>query len=154
MTDAKGRCRCVVSACLAGESCRYDGASNLRPEIAGLVAAGLAVTVCPEVLGGLPTPRIPSEIRCGSVINAEGDDVTHAFVQGAEEALRIARKYGCTTAILKARSPSCGCGYVYDGSFTRTLAQGDGIFAAMLRAEGLDLLTEEDITPATLQALK
>ncbi|MCQ2444138.1 MAG: DUF523 domain-containing protein [Mailhella sp.] len=153
MNDRRGRCRCVVSACLAGEECRYDGRSNLRPEIAGLVADGIAVPVCPEVLGGLPTPRIPSEIRGAGVFTSGGHDVTEAFTAGAREALRRARAAGCDTAILKARSPSCGCGRIYDGTFSRVLIPGDGIFAAMLRAEGFRLLTEEDITPDVLRGL-
>ena len=133
----------MVSACLAGTPCRYDGRSNLRPEIAALVERGEAVPVCPEVLGGLPTPRTPSEQRDGRVISATGRDVTDAFVSGAEAALYIAEEYGCCAAVLKARSPSCGCGRIYDGTFSHTLVDGDGLFAALLRKKGFQLFTEE-----------
>ena len=133
----------MVSACLAGTPCRYDGRSNLCPEIAALVERGEAVPVCPEVLGGLPTPRTPSEQRDGRVVSATGRDVTDAFVSGAEAALYIAEKYGCCAAVLKARSPSCGCGRIYDGTFSHTLVDGDGLFAALLRKKGFQLFTEE-----------
>ncbi len=133
----------MVSACLAGTPCRYDGRSNLRPEIAALVESGEAVPVCPEVLGGLPTPRTPSERRGERVVSAEGDDVTGEFSAGAEAALYIAEECGCSAAVLKARSPSCGCGRIYDGTFTHTLVDGDGLFAALLRKKGFQLFTEE-----------
>ena len=133
----------MVSACLAGIACRYDGRSNLRPEIAELVRRGEAVPVCPEVLGGLPTPRTPSEQKDGRVVFATGEDVTQEFTAGAEAALYIAEEYGCCAAVLKARSPSCGCGRIYDGSFTHTLVDGDGLFAALLRKKGFQLFTEE-----------
>lgn len=133
----------MVSACLAGTPCRYDGRSNLRPEIAALVERGEAVPVCPEVLGGLPTPRTPSERKGESVVSATGDDVTGAFAAGAEAALYIAEECGCSAAVLKARSPSCGCGRIYDGTFTHTLIDGDGLFAALLRKKGFQLFTEE-----------
>lgn len=133
----------MVSACLAGTPCRYDGRSNLRPEIAALVENGEAVPVCPEVLGGLPTPRTPSERQGDRVMSAEGDDVTGAFSAGAEAALYIAEECGCSAAVLKARSPSCGCGRIYDGTFTHTLIDGDGLFAALLRKKGFQLFTEE-----------
>ena len=143
MTDLSRPCRYVVSACLAGLPCRYDGRTNLKPEVAELVASGLAVPVCPEELGGLPTPRTPSELREGRVVAADGRDVTAEFSAGAEAALYIAEEYGCCAAILKARSPSCGCGRIYDGTFTRTLIEGDGLFAALLRKKGFELFTEE-----------
>ena len=98
----------VVSACLAGEPCRYDGGCSPCPAVQRLIRAGQALPVCPETLGGLPTPRVPSEIRDGSVVAKDGTDVTDAFTRGAEEALRLAQENGCTAAILKARSPSCG----------------------------------------------
>ena len=133
----------MVSACLSGIPCRYDGRSNLRPEIAELVKRGEAVPVCPEVLGGLPTPRTPSERKGDRVVAATGEDVTQAFASGAEAALYIAEEYGCSAAVLKARSPSCGCGRIYDGTFSRTLVDGDGLFAALLRKKGFQLFTEE-----------
>ena len=136
----------VVSACLAGERCRYDGAMKPVQAVVDLVARGEAVPVCPEVLGGLPTPRVPSE-RCGKyVVNAEGTDVTDAFVRGAKVAFAICQERGCDAAVLKAKSPSCGCGLIYDGSFSRTLTEGNGVFAELLLAAGIPVRTEEDLS--------
>ena len=143
MTDLPRPCRFVVSACLAGLHCRYDGRTNLKPEVAELVASGLAVPVCPEELGGLPTPRDPSERRGDSVVSNAGRDVTSEFSSGAEAALYIAEEYGCSAAILKARSPSCGCGRIYDGTFSRTLIDGNGLFAELLLKKGFEVFTEE-----------
>lgn len=135
----------LVSACLAGERCRYDGATKPVAAVADMVARGEAVTVCPEVLGGLPTPRVPSE-RCGDrVVNAEGVDVTDAFVRGAERALAICQEHGCEVAVLKSKSPSCGCGLIYDGSFSRMLTEGNGVFAEMLLAAGIPVRTEDEL---------
>ena len=145
MNDLARPCRFVVSACLAGLPCRYDGRTNLKPEVAELAASGLAVPVCPEELGGLPTPRTPSERRGDSVVMADGTDVTAEFRSGAEAALYIAEEYGCSAAILKARSPSCGRGRIYDGSFTGTLTDGDGITAAALIKAGIRVYTEEEV---------
>ena len=133
----------MVSACLAGLHCRYDGRSNHKPEVAELVASGLAVPVCPEELGGLPTPRDPSERIGDRVMSCEGRDVTAEFAAGAEAALYIAEEYGCSAAILKARSPSCGCGRIYDGTFSRTLVPGNGLFADLLLKKGFEVFTEE-----------
>lgn len=133
----------VVSACLAGEPCRYNGDSFPCAAVQELVNAGRALPVCPEVFGGLPVPRMPSEIREGRVIGKDGADQTDAFTRGAEAALRLAREHGCTGAILKARSPSCGSGEIYDGSFTGTRVPGDGVFARMAREAGLEVWSEE-----------
>lgn len=141
----------AVSACLAGERCRYDGATKPVAELVALVEQGEAVAVCPEVLGGLPTPRVPSERQGDCVVSAEGVDVTDAFRRGAERALARCLERGCTSAILKARSPSCGHGEIYDGSFTGTLVPGDGVFAELLLAEGFEVHTEEEL-PAALGA--
>lgn len=135
----------LVSACLAGERCRYDGGSNPVDAVVEMARRGEVVAVCPEVLGGLPTPRVPSELRDGRVVNAEGADVTDAFVRGAARAREIAREHGCRTAILKSRSPSCGCGAVYDGSFQGRLREGNGVFADLLMADGMSVMTEEDL---------
>ena len=134
----------LVSRCLAGFNCRYDGGNNLVPEIRQLLEDGLAVTACPEQLGGLPTPRIPSE-RVGSrVVNREGTDVTAEFKAGAEAALRIARENSCRTAILKSRSPSCGKGCIYNGQFTGELVPGNGVTTDLLLHHGIEVLTEEE----------
>ena len=135
----------IVSGCLAGEPCRYDGRDNLVPELRALVERGEAVAVCPEVLGGLPTPRTPSEIQPdGRVLTRQGEDVTEAFVRGAERAAAICRAHGCTGAVLKARSPSCGRGTIYDGSFTGARVAGNGIFAQLLLDAGIPVRTEEE----------
>ena len=136
----------VVSACLAGEPCRYDGGCSPCPAVQRLIRAGQALPVCPETLGGLPTPRGPSEIRGGRVVAKDGTDVTDAFTRGAEEALRLAQENGCTAAILKARSPSCGSGEIYDGTFTGTRVPGEGVFARMAREAGLEIWNEETFT--------
>jgi len=135
----------LVSACLAGEACRYDGRAALHPEVLRLLAAGRAVAVCPEVLGGLSVPREPVELRAGRAVRSTGADVTGAFQQGAQRALELAQAHGCRRAILKARSPSCGSGRVYDGSFSGTLVPGDGVLAALLKANGFEVLTEEEL---------
>lgn len=129
----------IVSACLAGYRCRYDGKICPDEAIVDLVGRGEAIPVCPEMMGGLPCPRIPSERTADGtrVVTREGGDVTDAFVLGAEETLRLARLYGCEKAILKARSPSCGCGQVYDGTFSGTLIAGDGVTAQLLRENGV-----------------
>lgn len=138
----------LVSACLAGERCRYDGRDNLVPEIAALVEADLALAFCPEVAGGLATPRPPCEIVVAKgqtkVYNNQKCDCTAAFHRGADLALALAVENNVTTAILKARSPSCGVGSVYDGSFTGTLRPGHGLTAQALLNAGLTVYTEEE----------
>ena len=129
----------LVSACLMGTCCRYDGRTNGCDGVLSLMEREdvCLIPVCPEQLGGLPTPRIPSERRGETVVSKDGADVTAQFIRGAEEALRIARLYGCTIAILKERSPSCGTGTIYDGTFTGTLTEGDGVTAQLLRQNGI-----------------
>lgn len=144
----------LVSACLAGRACRYDGAANRDDEVVRLVAEGRAVLVCPEEDGGLGTPRPPAEIVGGDghdvldgrarVLTRSGQDVTEQYVRGAHVALERARLHGARTAILKARSPSCGRSQIYDGSFSRTLVVGDGVTAALLQRGGIEVLTEEE----------
>lgn len=134
----------IVSACLADVHCRYDGASKPCEAVIRLVAEGKAIPVCPEQLGGLPTPRVSAEIAGKRVIRKDGMDVTEAFQNGAREALKIARMAGAKTAILKARSPSCGSGKIYDGSFTGRLVDGDGVFARACKQAGIEVRTEEE----------
>lgn len=135
----------IVSKCLTGAPCRYDGGDNLVGALRDLAARGEAVAVCPEVLGGLPTPRTPSELQPdGRVLAKTGEDVTEAFVRGAKRAMALCLAHGCTGAVLKARSPSCGCGIVYDGSFTGTRVPGNGVFAQRLLDVGIPVLTEEE----------
>jgi uncharacterized protein YbbK (DUF523 family) len=135
----------LISACLAGYPCRWDGQAKENARIVELVRQGRAIPVCPEQLGGLGTPRKPSEIREGRVFSSDGQDVTAQFEGGARAVLAIARKYGCAEAILKANSPSCGCGRVYDGSFSGALVDGDGIAARLLKEAGIKVSTEDDI---------
>jgi len=143
----------IVSACLAGVNCKYNGGNNEVPDIARLVSGGRAILVCPEQLGGLPTPRLPAEIVGGSgedvldgrcrIKNKEGNDVTEEFLKGAEEVLKIAKLAGATKAILKSKSPSCGCGKIYDGTFSGKLKPGNGVTAELLKRNGIDVRTEE-----------
>lgn len=137
----------VVSGCLAGLACRYDGSAKPVAAVRRLVEAGRAVTACPETLSGLPVPRPPCEQRDGRVYLKSGEDVTDAFERGAERAMCIVREHACTAAILKARSPSCGFGRIYDGSFTGTTCQGEGVWARKLREAGLTLYSEEALPP-------
>ena len=134
----------VVSACLAGCKCRYDGKDNLCPKVKQLVEEGRAVTVCPEVMGGMTTPRIPSERKDGKVINSNGDDNTACFVKGVEKSIEIVKEHNIKKAILKAKSPSCGNKYIYDGTFSKTLVEGKGMLAEKLTELGLEIYDEGD----------
>ena len=135
----------IVSSCLAGCHCRYDGDSKPNEKVINLVADGKAIPVCPEQLGGLPTPRLPSEKRGNKVFRNDGVDVTDEFEKGAREALRFAKLVNARKAILKARSPSCGSGEIYDGSFSYRLIEGNGVFADLCKKEGIIVRTEEEI---------
>ena len=136
----------AVSACLLGEPCRYDGESRPCDAVRKLHETHELVSVCPEVLGGLPTPRTPCEIitaeRAVRVAAADGADTTNAFLAGAAKTVEMVQEQGCTLAVLKAKSPSCGCGLVYDGTFTGTLVPGYGVAARALRAAGVRTLDE------------
>ena len=138
--------RILVSACLLGVCCRYDGQSKACPAALELLKHHELIPICPEQLGGLPTPRPPAEIQGNRVINRERTDVTAQYQKGAEETTRLYQVLGCDCAVLKARSPSCGCGEVYDGSFSGTLVPGDGITAQALKRRGVRVLTEETLT--------
>ena len=135
----------IVSACLAGVNCAYDGKHRSNKGVVDLVKKGAAIPVCPEQLGGLPTPRIPSERLNGKVINKNGEDVTENFRKGAQEALKIAKMIDCDCAILKSRSPSCGYGKIYDGTFSHKLIQGNGVFSELLLQAGIEVISDEDI---------
>ena len=135
----------LVSACLLGVCCRYDGESKPNAEVIKLREKFTLIPICPEVDGGLPTPRTPSERVGDKVLMRDGRDVTENYQGGAEEALRLARQFGCNAAILKARSPSCGKGQIYDGTFSGTLCQRDGVCAELLAKEGISVYTEEEI---------
>lgn len=135
----------LVSACLLGACCRYDGASREHPLAKKLAERYPLIPVCPEQLGGLPTPRPPAERRGERVVTQSGDDVTERYRRGAEETLRLCRMLDCEAAVLKERSPSCGAGAVYDGTFSGVLASGDGVTAALLRDGGIPVYGESQI---------
>ena len=144
----------LISACLLGVNCKYNGKNNSKDEIIKYFNGKGIVPVCPEQLGGLSTPRLPAEIQGGDgkdvlngrakVIRNDGIDVTEDFVKGAYETLKIAKSLGITKAILKSRSPSCGAGKIYDGTFTGTLTEGDGVTTALLKTEGIEVYSDED----------
>ena len=137
----------LISACLLGFECKYCGGSNKLPErqLAALGERFRLIPVCPETAGGLPIPREPSERLGAVIIGRSGRDVTAEFEKGAETALRLARRFGCKKALLKERSPSCGSGTIYDGSFTGTVVPGDGDAAEKLRAAGVALFGESEV---------
>lgn len=134
--------RILVSACLLGISCRYDGKSKPHPAVLALQGQHQLIPVCGEIFGGLPTPRTPAERVGDRVLAEDGRDVTQEYHRGAEEVLALARRLNCKVALLKERSPSCGTGEIYDGSFTRTLTAGDGVTAELLRASGIAVFGE------------
>jgi uncharacterized protein YbbK (DUF523 family) len=140
----------LVSACLAGIKCRYDGKSNKTDSIVELVEKGRAIAVCPELLGGLETPRNPCEIQSDGlnrkVISNKGVDSTSAYLIGAQKTLEIAKTHNAKIAILQQRSPSCGCGKIYDGTFTRNLIDGDGYTADLLKQHGIAVCNDENYT--------
>ena len=132
----------LVSACLLGTPCRYDGRSKADARIQALAEKYELVPVCPEELGGLPTPREPSERQGERIVMRSGRDVTAEYRRGAEAALALCLQNGCKAAVLKEKSPSCGCGQVYDGTFSRRLIEGDGVTAELLKAHGVAVYVE------------
>ena len=135
----------LVSACLLGCPCRYDGKSKPNDAVLALMEHHTLIPICPEQMGGLATPRVPAERKDGGVFTERGGDVTEQYRRGAEEALRLAQLYGCKYAILKERSPSCGNGQIYDGSFSRRLIEGDGVTAQLLKSHGITVLGESEV---------
>jgi len=135
----------LVSACLLGENCKYNGGNNHVqgvsdiPETSGI----RLIPFCAETAGGLPTPRIPAERVGDCVINKNGEDVTAQFMTGAQAALAMAKKHNCKAAILKKNSPSCGCGTIYDGTFSGVLVDGNGVTAQLLLENGIIIYNEE-----------
>ena len=148
----------LISACLCGFRCKYHGGHNLVDECLDLLSSGNVIPVCPEQLGGLPTPRSSCEIRGGSgadvlsgharVFSKDGQDVTEYFVRGAQEVLKMAQILNINEAILKSRSPSCGAGVIYDGSFSGCLIAGDGVTSALLKANGIKITDELEFISA------
>ncbi|MNO63874.1 hypothetical protein D3C76_545930 [compost metagenome] len=138
----------LVSACLAGVNCRYDGKNTYREELQKLIESGKAVLVCPEQLGGLSTPRNPAEIRGDLVIDNKGNDVTEQFTKGAHETMKIAKLMNCKAAILKKNSPSCGFGEIYDGTFSGIKKKGNGLTGDILDKHGIKVFNEENFHEA------
>lgn len=135
----------IVSACLLGIPCRYDGKSKPQEEVIALKNKYELIPVCAEVLGGLPTPRIGAEIVGDKVIRQDGVDVTMEYHKGAGEVLKIAKENGCTKAILKSKSPSCGKDKIYDGTYTRTLIDGNGVLVDLLLKNNIKVYSETEI---------
>lgn len=144
----------LVSACLCGINTRYDGKSNLKEDVFEMVRDGIAIPVCPEQLGGLETPRFPSELKDGSgrdvlqgnasVVDVYGRDVTQKFFRGAVETLEICKKLNIKKAVLKSKSPSCGLGKIYDGSFKRKLIDGNGVTCELLLQNNIEVFCENN----------
>lgn len=141
----KHKTRVLVSQCLLGIDCRYDGGNNYREEISRLMGICEVIPVCPEVLGGMTTPRLPSERLGDRVVSSAGADVTHAFERGAAQALKLAELYGVKYAVLKQSSPSCGSALVYDGTFSGKKIPGKGVTAEQFENAGIRIFDEKHI---------
>ncbi len=139
------KAKLLISECLCGVSCRYDGKDNLIEQLPLLKDTFDLVSVCPEVLGGLNTPRHPAERQGERICTANGADVTIEFLKGAQTTLDIALQYSCKQALMKAKSPSCGYKRIYDGTFSKTLREGHGCTVEALLKNNIDVYTEEDI---------
>ncbi|MBS3057158.1 MAG: DUF523 domain-containing protein [Candidatus Diapherotrites archaeon] len=135
----------LCSACLLGIKCRYDGKSELNKKAIALSRKETLIPICPEQLGGLPTPREQAEMQGSKVVTCSGKDVTEKFATGAEQVLRLARLFGIKEAILKQGSPSCGCGEIYDGSFSGRVIKGDGITAGLLKKKGIKVISDKEL---------
>ena len=135
----------LCSACLLGINCRYDEKIIPNDEVIKLAKKEILIPVCPEQLGGLSTPREPAEQKGEKVITISGVDVTGHFIKGAEQVLTLAQIYGIKEAILKQESPSCGCGRIYDGTFSNRLIQGDGVTTILLKKNKIKVITEQDL---------
>lgn len=154
----------LISACLLGSKVRYDGSDKAcdNAALVDLMARGQVIAVCPEVAGGLGVPRLPAEIQNGDgaavlvnqaqVLDSAGTDVTNAFISGAQQALQLAQAHNIKVAILKARSPSCGNAQIYDGTFSKTLLNGQGVTAALLQQYGIKVFNETQINEAVAYA--
>ena len=134
----------LVSACLLGENCKYNGGNNFCAKIAELARCHKVIPVCPEVLGGLTVPRHPAEICDGVVTAVDGSEIDREFREGAQKALAIGKENMAELAILQPRSPSCGCRQVYDGTFSKRLIAGNGVFAQLLADNGIKAVDAEE----------
>lgn len=135
----------ICSACLLGIKCRYDGKEKKNRKVINLSRKEILIPICPEQLGGLSTPREPAEQKGRRVVTKSGRDVSENFERGAKQVLKMAKLYGIKEAILKQRSPSCGCGQIYDGSFSGEIIKGDGVATSLLKKNGIKVKTEEDL---------
>ena len=136
----------AVSACLLGHNCKYNGGNNCSQAVLDYIKGHEVIPVCPETAGGLPTPRIPVELRDGKAINASGEDVTEFFRRGVEKTMKRLAGQEIDLAILQPRSPSCGCKQIYDGTFTKTLIEGNGMFAQALAEAGIPMLDADHLS--------
>ncbi len=135
----------LVSACLLGVACRYDGKEKINEAVIELKDNYNLIPVCPEILGGLPTPRYPAEIEGNRVINKKGVDVSNEYLKGAKETLKLANLFDVKRAVLKENSPSCGSGLIYDGNFQGKLIEGNGITSQLLRKNKIKVFGESDL---------
>ena len=135
----------LVSACLLGVNCKYSGGNNYNEKVLNFIKDKEVIPVCPEILGGLSTPRPPSERIGDKVVNNQDKDVTSEYTKGAEETLKLAKLFNVKKALLKAKSPSCGKGKIYDGTFTSTLIEGNGVTVDLLESNGIEVISEQDL---------
>lgn len=135
----------AVSACLLGHNCKYNGGNNRSQKVLNYIEGHTVLPVCPEVIGGLPTPRVPVELKNGKAINRDGEDMTSYFCRGVALTMEKIKQESIELAILQPRSPSCGTKQIYDGSFSKSLIDGKGMFAQALSDVGIPLLDADDI---------
>lgn len=135
----------LVSACLLGLNCRYCGTGSYKEQVVALTQRYRVIPICPEQMGGLPTPRTPVELASGRAIDSKGVDYTEHFERGATEVVQLAKLLDCTYAVLMSRSPSCGCGQIYDGTFTGRLINGNGITTDRLQVAGIKVIDESNL---------
>ena len=136
----------AVSNCLLGVNCKYNGGNNYSEKLVSFLKGKDYIVLCPEVMGGLKVPRVPCEIVGERVLSKEGEDFTKEYKKGAEISLALCKEHNVDTAILQTRSPSCGCGLIYDGTFTNTKIKGDGITARLLKENGINVINIEEFT--------
>jgi len=141
----KSKKKKLISACLLGIKCRWDGKKKPNKKAINLARKEILIPICPEQLGGLSTPREPAEQKGKKVVTKSGKDVTGNFRRGAEQVLQLAKVFSVKQAILKQKSPSCGCGKIYDGTFSDRLIEGDGVTTALLKKNGIRVITEEEL---------
>jgi len=135
----------LCSACLLGINCRFRGDNKLNEKVVELAKKGELIPVCPEQMGGLATPRDQTEVINGRMVTVEGEDQTEMYLKGAKEVLRLAKLLNIKEAIFKQKSPSCGCGKIYDGTFSGNLIDGDGIATKLLKENGIKVISEDEL---------